>query len=145
MIVSTMKSKQKKPCKGCPFRKESTLEGENPGGSPPEVYIGQAQGPFWLPCHMDENYADKQSDPGCVNQCAGAAIFRANVKDKLRYRLPDELMFLEQDTDLVFASFEEFYAHYKNVSKQEAKDILTQDKLEELMNDEINTWKNLNK
>ena len=145
MIVSTMKSKQKKPCKECPFRRDNTLEGEKPGGSSPEVYIGQALGPFWLPCHMDPEYKDKQSDPGCVNQCAGAAIFRANVKDQVKYQLPDELMFLGQDKAMVFATFDEFYAHYKKISRQEAKKILTQDKLEELLTKEIHTWKNLNK
>jgi hypothetical protein len=144
MIVSTVKNRRKKPCKECPFKRENTLEGEKPGGSSPEVYIGQAQGPFWLPCHMDPAYKDKKSDPTCVDQCAGAAIFRANVEGQLRYKLPEQLMFLQKDTALVFASFEEFYAHYKNISRQEAKKILTPDKLEELLIAEYYEWKNLN-
>lgn len=144
MIVGNMKSKRKKPCKECPFKRENILEGDKPGGSSPEVYIGQAQGPFWLPCHMDPEYKDKQSDPNCVDQCAGAAIFRANVKGQMRYKLPDQLMFLDEDKDLVFGSFEEFYAHYKKVSIEQAKEILTPEKLEQLLAKEIHEWKNLN-
>jgi hypothetical protein len=138
-MINEVKSKRKKPCKECPFNRVNILEGDKPGGSDVTVYIGQIQGPFWLPCHMDKNYEGKKSDPSCVDQCAGAAIFRSNLKDKglQKYGLPKSLMFLEADHNRVFSSFEEFYAHYKNVSLSQAKEILTEDKLEELLIEEI--------
>lgn len=141
--ISHVKNKRRRPCKECPFRRDNVLEGSKPGGSSPEVYIGQVQGPFWLPCHMDSEYKDKQSDPACVDQCAGASIFRANVKRKLRYKLPEQLLFLDSDTELVFSSFVEFYAHYKNVSLSQAREVLSKEKLEELLMKELNEVKKL--
>jgi hypothetical protein len=138
---SNLKSNRKNPCKECPFRRDNILKGENPGGSSPEVYIGQIQGPFWLPCHTDKNYKDKQSDPRIVEQCAGAAIFRKNCKEQLSYSLPKELLFLESNSDLVFSNFEEFYSYYKKISIEQAKKYLTKSKLEELLIKEIYEFK----
>ena len=62
-----------KPCKTCPFRVDAP-PGEL-GGSPSFRFIGQAFGPFYLPCHAQPGYDTLADDQ---LECAGAAIFRAN-------------------------------------------------------------------
>tara|TARA_R110002020_G_scaffold470594_1_gene696625 strand:+ start:84 stop:506 length:423 start_codon:yes stop_codon:yes gene_type:complete len=114
---------RKKPCKGCPFRRDNNLSGSTPGGSEPEVYLGQARGPFWLPCHQDKNYDGKNSNPTKVGQCAGAAIFRSNTDTN---KIPKELVYLEKDTNLVFASPGEFLAHYKQIPLEIAEQSCTE-------------------
>jgi len=127
--------KIKKPCVSCPFRRDNDLGTDKPGGSEPEVYLGQARGPFWLPCHKDSNYADKNSDPAKVQQCAGAAIFRANCKGP--YRLPDQLLKLEEDHENVFSSEAEFYAHYSGASVEACEEMLDDSVLDTLLNIEL--------
>lgn len=116
------KIKRTKPCKECPFAKDNTLTGSKPGGADPTVYIGQSMGPFWLPCHMEKEYEGKETSPDKVNQCAGAAIYRANVNAP---KMPGDILSLPADKDTVFGSHAEFYAHYNGVSIEEAKMILT--------------------
>lgn len=118
----TFKKNRKKPCKECPFRRDNTLVGQNPGGSHPFVYVGQTEGPFWLPCHMEKEYEGKQTDPSLVNQCAGAAIYRANLG--ISEKMPDQLLKLDADTELVFASHAEFLAHYFKTSLKDAQDFI---------------------
>tara|TARA_R100000541_G_scaffold21346_1_gene31291 strand:- start:26994 stop:27416 length:423 start_codon:yes stop_codon:yes gene_type:complete len=130
-----IKSKTK-CCGACPFKKKNNLSGSNPGGSPPEVYLGQVRGPFWLPCHKDKNYADKNSDPAKVSQCAGAAIFRSNCD--LPYELPEAIAILPKDTETVFANEAEFYAHYKGIKIEEAEKMLTRKTLDSLLIKELN-------
>lgn len=101
---------RKTPCRECPFRRDNTLTGPKPGGASAITYVGQAQGPFWLPCHMEKAYDGKQTDPKAVSQCAGAAIYRSNVKNP--YKLPEQLLSLPEDHELVFSSHAEFLAHY---------------------------------
>ena len=108
-------TKQKKPCIGCPFKKNNIpcstdTDASMPGGSHPFVYIGQARGPFWLPCHMDKNYKGKGSDPATVSQCRGAAIFRSNCGKP--YKLPEPLLDLPRDTENVFEDESAFIKHY---------------------------------
>lgn len=106
---------RKKPCKECPFRRDNSLEGENPGGSSPYTYIGQSEGPFWLPCHMEKNYAGKETDPKSVSQCAGAAIYRSNIG--VADKMPAQIHKLPADTETVFASHAEFLAHYMKINE----------------------------
>lgn len=96
------------PCAECPFSKKC---GEGAlGGSHPTVYVGQIHGPFWLPCHRHCDFKDPnwKSDLS-VQQCAGAAIFRANLG--LSERMPPFLHKLPP-SDLVFSTVEEFYKHH---------------------------------
>jgi len=67
-----------RPCGECPFRRDRA------GAFADQVcgvqLAGQAHAPFVLPCHADPNYPG----PGVpkldgVQQCAGAAVYRANV------------------------------------------------------------------
>ena len=111
-----------KPCKECPFSRTNILKGENPGGSPPFVYIGQSQGPFWLPCHMEKAYEGKETEPKAVSQCAGAAIYRANLG--IAERMPAQMLRLPEDKEAVFASHAEFLAHYQGVPVEMAADFI---------------------
>lgn len=66
-----------RPCRECPFRRDPHPAAY--GQADPLALVGQAFAPFVLPCHTDPNYAGKGTDCSGVQQCAGAAIFRANV------------------------------------------------------------------
>ena len=95
------------PCPTCPFRR-TTKSGEL-GGSPVGTFIGQVNGPFWLPCHSCTNYSDPNwKTDYSTPQCAGAAIFRSNVGWKGSAKLAT----LPADRTLVFGSFQEFLAHH---------------------------------
>lgn len=119
--------KMKKPCKGCPFGRINDNEKPNPGGSHPSVYLGQARGPFWLPCHNDRNYDAKDSDPAVVKQCAGAAIFRANCNTESDN---PSLLKLSEDRELVFSDEAEFFAYYSGMPENDVRRILSRDMLD---------------
>lgn len=115
--------KHLKPCRECPFNKQAGLnKKDHLGGSETVVYIGQARGPFWLPCHMDKAYKGKTSDPAVVDQCRGAAIFRANCG--IDHEMPPQLLHLPEDRKMVFDSFEEFLSHYEKISIEESTEFL---------------------
>lgn len=128
-------TKSKKACLGCPFKRVNTNEKPNPGGSHPFVYLGQARGPFWLPCHQDKNYVGKGSNPETVTQCRGAAIFRANCEDG--YKRPDQLLVREKDKEAVFESEAEFAGHYLDVPTPMMERMLTKETLDKMMMKEI--------
>jgi hypothetical protein len=110
----------RKPCDECPFKRHNKLDNSDgkPGGSDPTVYIGQAMGPFWLPCHKSPDYQGKDSDPSQVIQCAGAAVFRSNIgRADL---MPQGLLRLPMNKTQVFATPEELLAHYRGVSLDQA-------------------------
>jgi hypothetical protein len=117
-----------KPCKGCPFRRD-TPAGDL-GGSPTTTYVGQAHGPFWLPCHNSAGYGPETRRDPTHHQCAGAAIFRANTgRAEL---MPPALLHLPADTTEVFGSYAEFVAHHEEMSVEMAKtclEILPPDRL----------------
>jgi len=109
----------RKPCKECPFSR--AIEPGGTGGSSPAIYIGQAYGPFFLPCHMDSEYTrDKRSVD--LLQCVGAATFRANVG--VDVKMPEALLHCPPDTNLVFADAAELLAHHGKVSREEASAFL---------------------
>ena len=108
----------KKPCKTCPFSR--TGEHKNKpdiGGSLPEKYLGQIRGPFYLPCHNSKNYSPDTTTRENTHSCAGAAIFRAN--SKIPYKLPEGILILPEDHELVFSNEEEFYEHYYGESSED--------------------------
>jgi hypothetical protein len=110
-----------RPCVGCPFARENNLEGSKPGGADPRVYVGQAYGPFLLPCHMDPKYEQDKRSTELV-QCAGAAIFRANVGRA--GLMPPEMLHLPADAELVFANANEMVAHYFGITLAEAETLM---------------------
>lgn len=110
----------RKPCEECPWSR--TVRPRTLGGQPVTTFIGQAYGPFWLPCHRHTDY----SDPAWATdlskpQCAGAAMFRdlVGVADEL----PAGLHRLEGDPALVFASPAEFVAHHEGVTVADAEEL----------------------
>ncbi len=122
------KKQHETPCAACPFRRTTApgcqTQGVSLGGSPSFTYIGQAHGPFWLPCHSTHNYKDPvaRRDPSNL-QCAGAAIYRANTeRDK---QLPPSLLHLPKDVNAVFASPVEFLAHHEDIPITKAEEFLT--------------------
>lgn len=135
-------TKSKKPCGGCPFKRDNTpcssdTDPSHPGGSHPFVYLGQIHGPFWLPCHQDKNYEGVGSDIAEVNQCRGAAIFRTNVG--VADRMPNQLLSLPEDKDNVFANEAEFAHHYlKSGNVDWWKKALTEEQLTKFTHHEMN-------
>ena len=110
------------PCSNCPFSR-AVAPGAL-GGSPVETFIGQAYGPFVLPCHKACDFSDPDWKAKAIDtpQCAGAAIFRANVK--VAPMMPPSLHALPEDKVTVFASAVEFYAHHKQVDIDTARAAL---------------------
>jgi hypothetical protein len=89
------KKQHKKPCADCPWARAS-LSGWLNGESPDE-WLARAHGEVKIPCHL------------VTAQCAGAAIYRANVCK--RPRSPDILQ-LPKDKVAVFDGPAEFKAHH---------------------------------
>jgi hypothetical protein len=89
----------KKPCSDCPWSRES-LQGWL-GGLEPEQWIMKAMGDSPIDCHTIKG-----------PQCAGSAIFRANIckspRDPVTISLP-------QDKNRVFANLMQFIEHHKQV------------------------------
>lgn len=107
---------RRKPCRECPFTR-SIAPGFT-GGADPAVFVGQAVGPFLLPCHMDTRYAEERHSPELV-QCAGAAIYRANIG--AADRLPGAMLRCSPDPAAVFTSPAELLAHHRQVALEDAE------------------------
>lgn len=122
---------RKHPCAECPFSRD--VEPGGTGGADPTVYVGQAAGPFWLPCHMDPGYGKNKLDTSMM-QCAGAAMFRASLG--VAPRMPLQLHALEP-TGEAFESPEELIAHHLQISRAEALKMLEETPVEELLKKEF--------
>lgn len=129
----------KKPCEQCPFARHVTPGGT--GGTDPSVYIGQAVGPFWLPCHMDPNYQGAGQFVGedVVAQCGGAAHFRANLG--VDSFMPMVLHRRPRDFVTVFATPAELIAHHRQIPLAEAEAFLEAHSLSELLQIEFDKIK----
>lgn len=129
------------PCKECAFRRDITPGAL--GGSPVETYIGQAFGPFQIPCHKACNF----SDPNCkqasmqVQQCAGVAVFRSNLG--IAHIMPDGLHSLPADKVTVFSDPAEFIAHHLQISRYEALIILSVYTPQKMMVDQLSRCDNI--
>lgn len=108
----------KRPCHECPFRRD--VKPGTLGGSPVTTFVGQSIGPFVLNCHLADGYTAKPEDALSTPQCAGAAIYRAN----LGVELPRQIHTLPADDQVVFASHAEFVAHHEQVSIEIAQQLL---------------------
>lgn len=87
------------PCSDCPFRRNS-LPGWL-GTQSPEQFIQRAHGEYTYNCHVINN-----------QQCAGMAVYRANVCKKPRY---EGALTLPKNPVVVFASPKEFLEHHKKL------------------------------
>lgn len=94
------KRQHKTPCHDCPFAR-AALAGWL-GGDTPDEYVQLAHSDARIDCHT-------KIGP----QCAGAAIYRANVIKSPRDKT---VLILEQNKTLVFATPLEFLEHHKRSS-----------------------------
>lgn len=134
-MTFTTKDAVKKTCPECPWSRQAKPGAL--GGSPPETYLGQIVGPFLLPCHMHCDFSDPQwrEKMDVTAQCAGAAIFRANIGvDTL---MPDPIARQPKSTEHVFANAAEFLAHHAGVSVAEARKRLQATPVVELLRREV--------
>ncbi len=91
-----MKTQHRKPCADCPFAR-TALPGWT-GAKAPYYFTVAAHGEDYMDCHCTTNM-----------QCAGAAIFRANV---MKIPKNPQHLKLEPDMKLVFATDAEFLKHH---------------------------------
>lgn len=98
-----------KACGSCPF--SMTCKPGELGGSPITVYLGQIVGPFVLPCHSQKGYEGNDT-PIEAEQCAGAAVFRANIG--VADMMPEMLLSLPALSDPnVFPTLTSFIRHHR--------------------------------
>lgn len=86
------------PCKDCPWRKGLAVPGWL-GSNSIEDWIGFAHSETVVDCHTHANA-----------QCAGIAIYRANVGKRPRFK--EIMLLLPADRENVFATPMEFIAHH---------------------------------
>lgn len=94
-----MKRQHTKPCKECPFRRVA-----------PRGWLGNIKADTFMEHAHSESVMDCHLGDG-THQCAGAAIYRANVLKRTRH--PDKIMELPENKEIVFASPKEFLDHHK--------------------------------
>lgn len=109
---------QKEPCKQCPFRRKS-MPGWL-GANSPEEMVNGIMSEVPLPCHSTIDYrkrdwAEKWFARKIGKLCMGARIFSANCAKKPR---PTSLLpVVEQNTELVFTTPQEFVAHHRSLGR----------------------------
>ena len=125
----------KAACPDCPFSRSVTPGAL--GGSHPFVYLGQAAGPFVLPCHKHCDFADPDWKAKAINtpQCAGAAIFRANIG--VADLLPEQIHKMSPNHETVFSSPEEFLMHHAGVSREAASRIMRHHPLASMLAEQL--------
>lgn len=128
------------PCNNCPWM--AYTEPGALGGSPPETYIGQAYGPFLLPCHKACDFSDpdwkrKTED---APQCAGAAMFRSHMG--ISAHLPTMLHSLDPQGPVLDDPVK-FYAHHKQISPEEALAELTERTPRDLLGAQLGRQSNM--
>lgn len=135
-----MTTNVKTPCKDCPFM--ATTKPGALGGSPPETYIGQAHGPFVLPCHKHCDFDDPSWKEKALEtpQCAGAAMYRKSMG--LSDRLPEVLHSLDP-VGPVLDTPVKFYAHHKQISPFMAKQHLKNRPPEKLLAEQLARQSNI--
>lgn len=112
-------AQHKRPCSDCPWRRDS-IPGWL-GGATVSQWIERAHGEVRIDCHVFKG-----------PQCAGAAIYRANVCKTPR---DGSLLQLPADKERVFGFFTEFSAHHddyangqqinwKRIAKRDLCDVL---------------------
>ena len=114
-------------CSTCPYSRRTSKAYLDTRGDNGEAFLAQAHMPAVLPCHQEN---DGIATAGKCRQCAGAAMFRANVGVA---NLPEALGRLEADSERVFASNAELLAHHKGWTIADAAAYLVDNPLPELI------------
>lgn len=124
---------RKSPCTGCPFSRTGC---PSPTAVDPLRLVGQAEGPFLLPCHQEPQYEEERQGRIYEKaQCAGAAIYRANRG--IGGLFPKSFHILDANADKVFTTPAELVAAYKKIPLAEAEAILAEHPPEELLQREL--------
>lgn len=126
------RTQRTRPCHDCPFARH-TKDGALGGGAP-ETYLGQILGPFWLPCHNSAGYEENRRDP-THEQCAGAAIFRANVG--VDVMMPSALLHLPKGDPQVLTGPIEFLQHHCRMTDEQATAWLNAHPPDKMLRDEL--------
>ena len=111
-----MKQNKDKPCRQCPFRRDS--QPGYLGDSNSDEFLETTLADHHMPCHMTIDYTDEDWKDQLANAegCAGAGIFYANLsklpRDRKRRRY-------EKDKEMVFASIQEFAQHHRKKLENE--------------------------
>lgn len=103
-------------CRECPFRRDVDPAICDRFGADPAAFVGQAAGPFLLPCHKGGGFAADACDPA-NRPCAGAAAYRANCGVA---GLPPGIPVGPADPAAYFATPAEFLAHHRRIPLAEA-------------------------
>lgn len=99
-----------RPCNECPWLR--TARPGHLGPNTAKEWAEMAHGESPVACHETITHADQ--DWRELRQCAGMAIFRANIFKTPRH--PKVARAKEPDTDRVFAWDDEFIAHHEGGS-----------------------------
>ncbi len=94
-----MPRQHRHPCSDCPWRRVA-IKGWLGSEDSPEAWCQIAHSETWVECHKRD-----------TRQCAGMAIFRANVFKSPRFK---EILILPPDTKLVFANDKEFIDYHRS-------------------------------
>ncbi len=105
-----MEHTHKKPCRECPFRKES-LPGYL-GADNPEDFLATTLDDFPMPCHLTVDYEEDgwESLVG-ASYCAGALSFFRNMCKMSRDRKRPQ----GEKDETVFSRPDEFLKHHKSL------------------------------
>lgn len=103
-----------KPCVECPWRRDSTAGHLGPHSA--EEWVEIAHGESAIACHItiksnqvDDDGNASWAQPG-MRQCAGAAIFRANIMKTPRH---PKVAVGKADRETVFGWNDEFIKHHE--------------------------------
>lgn len=111
-----MRDNLKKPCKQCPFRKQS-LPGWL-GDASPEQFIATVMNDEEMPCHSTVDYTDKHWRRSLrtkkVSYCKGSLIFFSNICKLSR----DRARPTAEPSEDVFRSPQEFLKHHTSLEKK---------------------------
>ena len=92
-------TQHKKPCKDCPWRRNAV-----------NGWLGSLSAEEWVAAAHQEARIDCHINVEPATQCAGAAIYRANILKLPRYA---EILVLPKDREKVFCTPMEFLDHHK--------------------------------
>jgi hypothetical protein len=137
MIADVALNYVKEPCPQCPFRRDSRAG--YLGGTSPAGFIGQAHGPFALPCHMHGDFTpqDRHGKAMDAPQCAGAAAYRAAYPANFPDHPPLPARLKSEPHPDVFAHPAEFYAHHAGITLEDAQTLVTKDTVNAATFDQI--------
>jgi hypothetical protein len=95
-----------KPCNDCPWRRNAAPGWLGPYTAEEWVQLAHSDEP--IACHLTIEVEDSWEE-GVIRQCAGAAIYRANVCKSPRN---PEVVVLPSDTETVFATPNQFMDYH---------------------------------